>query len=575
MKLAGNLVKRRILIALGFVVRVAGNVHHDATEVDVKIARVFLALSGILGIGAAAVFADELTADGAQSQATSTTPSKVSRTTKAVNYRQAGGSTLIDFSGTDLMQGASGTAKVESRTNRIEVDAKFTGLEDSTKFGLEYLTYVLWAISPQGRAVNLGEVVVKSGAGSVKGVTDMQTFGMIVTAEPYYAVTQPGDEVVLENTLPAAMASRVENIDAKYELVSRGSYASANTKIENAIFGVDRKAPLELFEARNAVRIARNAQADKYAASTLAKAEQQLKTAEDAYSKKRDKKGVVAASRNVVETAEEARVIAVQKKAEEDAQLASDAERKAAAEREAKARADAAAETLRRQQADQARADAEAAKADAERMKQQAEQAAQEAARQRQEAEGARAAALAQQQAAVEQQKAAEAEAEKARQAAAQAEKEKADLRAQLLAQLNSILQTRDSARGLIVNMSDVLFDTGKYTLKPGAREKLAKISGIVLAHPGLNLQIEGYTDSVGGDEMNQQLSERRADAVRDFLAEQGVPGSAMTAHGFGKTQPVASNDTAEGRQKNRRVELVVNGDAIGTGAASAAATQQ
>jgi outer membrane protein OmpA-like peptidoglycan-associated protein len=529
-------------------------------------------------MAAAPGFGGALPAGNAQSQAGAAsaaagTPT-VSRTTKAVNYRRTGGSTKIDFQGTELMQGASGEARMDVKSNRIEIDARFDGLQEGTKFGLEYLTYVLWAVSPQGRAVNLGEVVLKNGVGTVKAIADMQTFGMIVTAEPYYAVTQPGNEVVLENVLGPEMANRVENIDAKYELLGRGVYSSSNTKIENAIFGVDRKAPLELFEARNAVRIARNAQADKYAASTLAKAEQQLLTAEDAYSKKRDKKGIVAASRNVVETAEEARVMAVKQAAEDQANAASLADKKAAAEREAKARADAAAETLRRQEADQARAQAEAAKADAERMKQQAEQAAQEAARQRQEAEAARAAALAQQQAAVEQQKAAEAEAEKARQAAAQAEKEKADLRAQLLAQLNSILQTRDSARGLIVNMSDVLFDTGKFTLKPGAREKLAKISGIVLAHPGLNLQIEGYTDSVGGDEMNQQLSERRADSVRDFLAEQGVPGSAMTARGFGKTQPVASNDTAEGRQKNRRVELVVNGEAIGTGSASAA-TQQ
>jgi outer membrane protein OmpA-like peptidoglycan-associated protein len=213
-------------------------------------------------------------------------------------------------------------------------------------------------------------------------------------------------------------------------------------------------------------------------------------------------------------------------------------------------------------------------------MKAEAEQAAQEAARQKQEAEQARAAALRQQQvaqAAAEQagrdRAAAQADAEKARQATAQAEAEKGQLRAQLLSQLNSILQTRDSARGLIVNMSDVLFDTGSYTLKPGAREKLAKISGIVLAHPGLNLQIEGHTDSVGTDEFNQQLSERRADSVRDFLVEQGVPGSAIGARGFGKTQPVASNDTAEGRQRNRRVELVVNGDAIGGGDANAAVT--
>jgi outer membrane protein OmpA-like peptidoglycan-associated protein len=544
----------------------------------VKIASVCLLITGIMGMAAAPEFGGALPAGNAQSQGGAASAAAgaptVSRTTKAVNYRRTGGSTKIDFQGTELMQGASGEARMDVKSNRIEIDARFDGLQEATKFGLEYLTYVLWAVSPQGRAVNLGEVVLKNGVGAVKAIADMQTFGMIVTAEPYYAVTQPGNEVVLENVLGPEMANRVENIDAKYELLGRGVYSSSNTKIENAIFGVDRKAPLELFEARNAVRIARNAQADKYAASTLAKAEQQLLTAEDAYSKKRDKKGVVAASRNVVETAEEARVMAVKQAAEDQANAASLTEKKAAAEREAKARADAAAETLRRQEADQARAQAETAKADAERMKQQAEQAAQEAARQRQEAEAARAAALAQQQAAVEQQKAAEAETEKARQAAAQAEKEKADLRAQLLAQLNSILQTRDSARGLIVNMSDVLFDTGKFTLKPGAREKLAKISGIVLAHPGLNLQIEGYTDSVGGDEMNQQLSERRADSVRDFLAEQGVSGSAMAARGFGKSQPVASNDTADGRQRNRRVELVVNGEAIGTGSASAAKQQ-
>jgi outer membrane protein OmpA-like peptidoglycan-associated protein len=281
--------------------------------------------------------------------------------------------------------------------------------------------------------------------------------------------------------------------------------------------------------------------------------------------------------------------MAVKQKAEEDANAKIAADKKAAEEREAKARADAIAEAQRRQEAEQARQQAEAAKAEALRMQQEAQKAAAEAARQKAEAEKASAAALLQQQAAQAaadqaakdraaaqaQQRAAEAETEKARQAAAQAEAEKAQLRAQLLSQLNSILQTRDSARGLIVNMSDVLFDTGSYTLKPGAREKLAKISGIVLAHPGLSLQIEGHTDSVGGDDFNQQLSERRSDSVRDFLAEQGVPASSITARGFGKSQPVATNDTAEGRQRNRRVELVVNGDAIGNTAVASAAPSQ
>jgi outer membrane protein OmpA-like peptidoglycan-associated protein len=544
----------------------------------VKIASACLALTGLFAIGTAAALG-QVPAPAATPAATGT----VSRTTKAVNYRRAGGSTKIDFQGTELMQQANGEAKVQNKGNRIEIEARFVGFDEATKFGLEYLTYVLWAVSPQGRAVNLGEVVLKSGAGEVKAITDMQTFGMIVTAEPYFAVTQPGNTVVLENVFNSATLGKVENIDASFELLGRGIYSSSNTKIENAIFGIDRKTPLELFEARNAVRIAHIALADKYAPATLTKAEQQLRTAEEVYARKSDRKSVEAAAREVVGTAEEARVMSVKKKAEEDANAKIAADKKAAEDREAKARADAAAEVQRRQEAEQARQQAEAAKAEALRMKQEAEQAAAEAARQKAEAEKASAAALAQQQTAeaaaaqaARDRAAAQAETEKARQAAAQAEAEKAQLRAQLLNQLNSILQTRDSARGLIVNMSDVLFDTGSYTLKPGAREKLAKISGILLAHPGLTLQIEGHTDSVGGDDFNQQLSERRADSVRDFLAEQGVPGSNITARGFGKMQPVASNDTPEGRQRNRRVELVVNGDAIGnTASASAAPASQ
>jgi outer membrane protein OmpA-like peptidoglycan-associated protein len=561
-----------------------------AEEFVVKKASFRIVMTVLFGVMATSAFAQAPGVTNPQSQVAASkaaavsaapVPSTVSRTTKAVNYRRAGGTTKIDFQGTELMQGATGEAKVESKSNRMEIEAKFQGFEDATKFGLEYLTYVLWAVSSQGRAVNLGEVALKNGSAQVKAITDLQTFGMIVTAEPYFAVTQPGNMVVLDNVLGPATQGKVENIDAQYELLGRGIYSSSNTKIEGAIFGIDRKTPLELFEARNAVRIARIAQADKYAAASLARAEQQLQGAEDVYRGRSQKKSVEAAAREVVETAEEARVMAVKQKAELDAQAKAAADKKAAEDQ-------AAAEIKRRQDAEQARLQAEAAKAEAVRMKQEAEKAAADAARQKQEAEQATAAAVAQQQAAqaaaeqaardrasaVDQQRAAEAEAEKARQAAARAEAEKGDLRAQLLNQLNSILQTRDSARGLIVNMSDVLFDTGSYTLKTGAREKLAKISGILLAHPGLTMQIEGHTDSVGTDDFNQQLSERRADSVRDFLAEQGVPATSITAHGFGKTQPVATNDTADGRQRNRRVELVVNGAAIGNASASTVTNQ-
>src|SRR5438093_2807890 len=273
----------------------------------VKLASTFLVATGILGM---------LAAPALGQAPTSASPAKnVSRTTKAVNYRRAGAA-KIDFQGTELLEQASGEAKVQNKGSRVEIEAKFVGLDEATKFGLEYLTYVLWAVSPEGRAVNLGEVVLKGGAGEVKAITDMQTFGMIVTAEPYFAVTQPGNTVVLENVINTSM-TRVEDIAASYELVGRGVYSSTNTRIECAIFGIDRKTPLELFEARNSVRIAHNALADKYAASTLAKAEQQLRNAEEIYGRKSDKKSVIAAAREVVQTSEEARVMAGKQQAEE------------------------------------------------------------------------------------------------------------------------------------------------------------------------------------------------------------------------------------------------------------------
>ena len=517
---------------------------------------------------AAATLSFAQTATSVSANPTSATT--VSRTTKAVHYRLQGGNTKVDFRGTDLLQGATGEAKVEGKKTNFEIDAKFQGLEDATKFGLEFLTYVAWAVSPQGRPVNLGELSLDhNGNAHVKAYTDLQTFGMIVTAEPYFAVTQPGNMVVMES---ASVAGGGEIIDAKYELVTRGTYSSTNTHIQDAIFGIDSKTPLELFEARNAVRIAHIAAADKYAASILSKAGQQLMHAEEIYRQKQNKATVEAAAKEATETAEEARLMAVKQKAEDEAQAA-------AAAREAKARADAAAEAQRRAdaeaaraqaeqaraQAEQARAQAQQAQAEAERMKQEAQAAAQEAARQKEDAEKAKAEAVAQQQVLA-------AETDKARAAAAQseslrqqAEKEKQELRARLLQQLNSILATRDSARGLVANMSDVLFRSGSFELLPGARERLAKVSGIVLAYPSLHVAVEGHTDSVGSDEYNQNLSELRAQSVRDYFVQQGIPASAVEARGFGKTAPIASNDTPEGRQQNRRVELVLSGDAIGS----------
>jgi outer membrane protein OmpA-like peptidoglycan-associated protein len=359
--------------------------------------------------------------------------------------------------------------------------------------------------------------------------------------------------VILENVVVAAG----EDITAKYELLGSGTYSSVNTHIQDAIFGIDPNTPRELFEARNAVRIAHLMAADRFAPTIIAKADEQLRQAETAYRSKQDKRTIEAAAREAAQTAEESRVMAVKQKAEEEAQAQAAADKKAADDRAAKARADAEAQARARAEADSARAQAEKAKAEA-------LQAAQEAARQKQEAEQAKAEAVAQQQALA-------AEADKARQAAAQseqarqqAEKEKQDLRARLLQQLNTVLATRDSARGLIANMSDVLFKSGSSELLAGARERLAKVSGIVLAYPTLKLSVEGHTDSIGSDDYNQQLSEKRAASVREYLVQQGIASDSIVATGFGKTSPVATNDTPEGRQQNRRVELVLSGDAIG-----------
>jgi outer membrane protein OmpA-like peptidoglycan-associated protein len=492
-------------------------------------------------------------------------PGAVSRTTKAVHYRLQGGSAKVDFQGTDLLQRASGEARIEGKKTNFQIEAKFQNLEDATKFGLEYLTYVLWAVSPQGRPVNLGEVTLEHGNAHVKAFTDLQAFGLIVTAEPYFAVTQPGNMVVMESSSGSGGGS--ENIEAKYELAPRGTYSSTNTHIQDAIFGIDSKTPLELFEARNAVRIAKNASADKYAAFIFSKAGQQMMHAEEVYRQKQNRATVEAAAKEAVETAEEARLMAVKKKAEDEAAGE-------AAGREAKARADADAEAKRRNdaeiaraQAEEARAAAEQAKAEAEKMKQEALAAAEEAQAAKAAAEKAQAEAVAQQQVLAEEADKAKASAAQSENLRQQAENEKQELRGRLLQQLNSVLATRDSARGLIANMSDVLFRSGSVELLPAARERLAKVSGIVMAYPSLHVSIEGHTDSVGSDEYNQDLSERRAQSVRDYFVRGGIPEGAVDARGFGKAEPVASNETSEGRQQNRRVELVLSGDAIGDGA--------
>jgi outer membrane protein OmpA-like peptidoglycan-associated protein len=493
----------------------------------------------------------------------------VAKTTKAINYSHAKGSTPVDFKGTVLMPFAKGDARVEAKKGVISVSAKFEKLSPATTYGPQFLTYVLWAVTPEGRASNLGELEVVGMKAKVDGAAAFQAFAMIVTAEPYFAVARPSDVVVLENEVRPDTVGSIEEVDAKFDLLERGDDSTITTGNDSA--RLDRRVPLSLYEARNALQIARAAGAEKYANDSFQRAQQLLESAEDAQRHKAARKDIDMPAREAVQTAQDARSITL-KRLDEERQ---EAERRAAEAREAlaKQQAEEAEKAkleaqLAQEKAAREKAEAEAAREEALAKEQEAQKAAEIAAQQKAAAEAAAAQAS---DLAAQQKAAADAEAERARQTAAQAESEKAELRKQLLQQLSSILQTQDSARGLIVNMSDVLFDTGSFTLKPGAREKLAKISGILLAYPSLKIQVEGHTDSVGGDDYNQRLSEQRAQSVREYLVDQMVPADSVTAFGFGKTRPVAANDTPEGRQQNRRVELVVSGEAIGQNIGAAA----
>jgi outer membrane protein OmpA-like peptidoglycan-associated protein len=502
----------------------------------------------------------------------------ISRSVQAVNYKHRGGATKVDFAGTDLMPAANGQAKVESKKGYIEIEVEFGNLQNPTTFGNEYLTYILWAISPEGRAANLGEILVGNNNRSKLDVTtDLQAFALIVTAEPYYAVRQPSNVVVLENVVRDDTKGTTEAANTKYELMERGGYIPTGYKFDPVVLNT--KLPLEFFEARNALRIAQSEGASEYASESYGHAVKLMDKADEYATRKHiDRKPLIAVAREAVQTAEDARAIAVKKldevrlanehQAADDAQAksqekADDANRqKEQAERDAaraeRARNRAESDTVNAQTAkaqaetDTAKARADAADAQSATAKAQSDMAANQA---------ASAATITAAQADAD---ASRLDAQKSQLSAQQAETDKAATRAQLSEQLNKVLQTRDSARGLIVSMSDVLFDTGKYSLKPGAREKLAKVAGILLAYPGLNIAVGGYTDNVGGDAMNQKLSENRAGSVRDYLVEQGVETNSVSARGFGNTLPVASNDNSAGRQQNRRVELLVSGEAIG-----------
>ncbi len=449
----------------------------------------------------------------------------VGRDIPTINYWHRSGSTRINFAGTSLLPQGKGSADVTSK-QQTQIDAKFQGLVPANSFGVEYLTYVLWAITPQGRPVNLGEVIPNGSKADMRVTTGLQQFALIVTAEPYFAVTMPSDLVVLQNTINKKQTTGIiDTVDVHYNLLPRGAYVqtAGQHAVLNPVKPSD-KSPLQLYEAINAIQIAEAAGAAKYTPDILARAKQELANAQGLNAKKSQRKQMITYARGAVQDAEDARVSTLRKMQQEKEH------QQQVAMQQAQQAAQQAQLNAQQQAARRAQAEAQAAQAQAH-------------------------AAIAEAQAAKEQ---------AARQAAEQNAQQAEQVREKLRQQLSNVLQTKETARGLIVNMSDVLFGFNQYNLKPDAREKLAKVSGILLSYPGLTLQVEGYTDNVGSDEYNLKLSQQRADAVRDYLISQGVPAGGITATGYGKGNPIADNSTAQGRAQNRRVQLVVSGNAIG-----------
>jgi outer membrane protein OmpA-like peptidoglycan-associated protein len=470
-------------------------------------------------------------------------PDVMTRSTQAVGYT-AGSTTRVGLKGTGLMPDATGDAVVRVKRGYTEIDAALQRMEPPRKYGAEFLTYVLWAVSPEGRSSNLGEILIDNkGGGRVKVSSQMQTLSLIVTAEPYFGVRIPSEVVVLENQILRGTQGK-KFIVNEYPLLKRARYDKLSNPLE-LVPDLNRE-PLDLYQARNALGIAQSNGADKYAEEVFAKAAGSLKMAENALRAKRDRKQAISMARQCVQFSDDALTLAMQRQEEERVEN----ERQARETAERRAKEQAQQEAIRRAQAEAAAARAEAAQARA--------QAAREAERYRAEKEAQlRAAAESERNRAVE----AQGEAERLLR---KSEDEKTELRGRLLKQFSVVLETRDTERGLVINMPDVLFESGKYALRPAAREKLARIAGIVVNYPKLRLEAEGHTDSVGSAEYNQKLSEQRADEVRQYLVAQGVPVSSITWVGRGFDEPVASNDTAAGRRQNRRVELIVSGEVIG-----------
>lgn len=422
---------------------------------------------------------------------------------QAFSYRE-GPVSKLRFRGTAIALAAEGTGRVEFQDGRSKVQLSVRRLPSSASLG-PFATYVLWAVTIDGRAMNLGSIEVSGDRGSLKTSTALAQFALIVTAEPHFAVTAPSRGIVLRN-LADSVRGEMTMIAGLAERMDYSALAPQQPDPKS-------KLPSDLIQARYALEIAELAEADTFAAAQFGKASQLQAAAETAQAsrKYRERREAPRLAREAAQAAEDARREAV------DAKVVA----------EEKTRRDAAARTARETAEEKARIEADAAREEARRRA----DIALEEARQRELQAAAREAAKA---------------------------------RAAFTARLNRALPTRETDRGVVAEISDVQFAIGLATLNSGAREALARFSGIVVTYPELRFKVEGHTDSTGSDETNRVLSLDRAVSVRDYLISQGVDASAIEVEGLGPTRPAASNDTAEGRAQNRRVEIVLTGGPAG-----------
>jgi outer membrane protein OmpA-like peptidoglycan-associated protein len=482
----------------------------------------------------------------AQAQQAEPVVDVVNSTISAFGYPIGSGFQKVNMAGTSIATKASGSAWIDPRQGATSIILRVSNMPQATTLGAEFLTYVLWTVSPDGTTTNLGEIDLHgNGSGKIEVKSQSQTFALIVTAEPYYAVSMPSQVIVLENQNTTGQIYP----DNSYKLMKRSQYVQAGNPL--ALTPDLKKAPLDMYEARNAVDIAKSRGAEQYAPQIFAQAQSSLQLAENSLTQNSSNNDIISAARQTIQFAEDARALTARKLQAQRVEAEKEA---AAAQARAAAEAQAALEAKRQ------------AEVTAAREAQMAAQAAEQVAQQKAAAEIAAANAAAQAQIL-------QAQANAAAAAAAQAKAATVALRAQLLQQLNEVLQTKETPRGLVVNMADVLFELGKYALSLEAQLKLAKLSGIIQAHPGLNLSIEGYTDNTGTPAINMKLSQQRADAVRQCLITQGLAPSTISSKGLGQADPIADNSTAAGRKLNRRVEIIVSGKVIGISIGSPATT--